>query len=181
LKIRGSLFKDYVRLVRTTRDKDWDRFLTEDDWKIINSMIMPTKWYPVETMGRLAEGIYHLLTGCNSEVIREFGRTSAPRFFQNTMSLFQKDNIKSALDFWRLISDSNIDEVSVTIEECKPNLARVCYFPVDQVPSFEHYRELQAGNIEWLIMENGGKNPSSEFETKAREGGEACIIKVTWE
>lgn len=181
LRIKGTFLKDYVKIVNATRDKDWERFLTEDDWKIIGSMILPTQWYPAETMGRISEGIFELLTGRSLPFIREFGRSSAPRFFDDVKQFLLKDDIPTALNAWRLIADRYVDEMRVMIDEIGPHHAHVSYYPVDGAPSFEHYREVQAGNLEWLVSVNGGKNPASEFHEEAREGRTACIIRVTWE
>lgn len=53
MKIRGTFLKDYVKIIRGTRDKDWEKFLTAQDWEILDSMILPTEWYPGETWAGL--------------------------------------------------------------------------------------------------------------------------------
>ena len=180
MRIRGTFLKDYVKIVRATRDKDWESFLTEEDWKIIDSMILPTELYPAETMGRISQGIFELLTGKSLAFIREFGRSSAPKFFDDVKKFLLKDDIPAALNAWRLIADRYVDEMAVTIEEITSNYVLVSYFPVDGAPSFEHYREVQAGNLEWLIQANGGNQPAAEFIDQERNDRLACIIKVTW-
>ena len=90
MKIRGTFLKDYVKIVNATRDKDWERFLNEDDWQIIGTMIIPTELYPVEIMGRIAQGLYELLAGGSHQFVREFGRSSAPQFFEDVKSFLLK-------------------------------------------------------------------------------------------
>lgn len=132
-------------------------------------------------MGRIADGLFELLAGESVVFVRGFGKSSAPRFFEDVTGFLVKNDIASALNKWRLIADRYIDVVSVSVEEVGENVAKVSYFPVDGVPSFITFREVQAGNIEWLVEANGGKNEKAEFLSEEREGKQACIIKVVWE
>lgn len=131
MKIRGTFLKDYVKIIRGTRDKDWEKFLTAQDWEILDSMILPTEWYPGETMGRIADGLFELLAGESVVFVRGFGKSSAPQFFEDVTGFLVKNDIASALNKWRLIADRYIDVVSVNVEEVGENVAKVSYFPVD--------------------------------------------------
>ncbi len=181
LRIRGTFLKDYVKIVKATRDQGWERFLTDDDWEIIDTMVIPAQWYPAETMGRIAEGLYSLLSGESSEFIRQFGENTAPDYFADVKSFLSRDDVPQALDKWRWIADRFVDEISVSVVEVSDKRALVSFFPVDGAPSFAHYREVMAGNLLWLVKANGGANPGAEFESGERDGREELFIELSWE
>jgi hypothetical protein len=181
MKIKGTFLKDYVKIVRATRDKDWERFLLPEDWEIINAMIIPTQYYTAETMGRIAQGLYELLSGSSHAFIRRFGRTQAPEYLSDVMSFILKGEVEAGLKAFATIADRYVDEISVTVEQVGDKGARICYHPVDGAPSFEHYREVQAGFLEWIAQANGARNPRADFISEQRAGGQALIITLEWD
>lgn len=181
MQIRGTFLKDYVKIVRATQDADWGRFLTADDWEIINSMIIPSAWYPAETMGRIARGLYELHSNHSYEFIRAFARAQAPVYLEDVRQFLQKGDIRSALNAYIYIVGRFVDEISVSFVESGHDFVKVSFYPVNDAPSFDCYREVMAGYLEWLVAENGGKNPQSEFESNLREDKEECVIRVDWQ
>ena len=180
MQIRGVFLLDYIKLVNHTRDKDWEQFLTPEDWELCKEMIVPTAWYPVETMGRIARGIHELICNRDYNFIRLYGRTRAPELFQDARPFLVKNDIAAALPSFRHIVDRYVDEVNVTVEHVADDHCLVSWYPVDGAPSFDCYREVMAGNLEWLIEENGGEDAIAEFIEERRDGRLACIIRVNW-
>jgi len=182
LRIRGVVLADYVKIVRTTRNLDWESFLNDEDWEIIKSMVIPTEWYPAEVIGRIGRGMFVLLSNSNYEFVRAFGRKNGDEHFDPaTQKFFKKDDPVAALGVFAAIASRFADEINAKLEKTGENFAEVTFFPVDGAPSWDCYREVQAGYIEWIVEENGGKNPRAEIRHEEREGREACIIRVTWE
>ena len=182
MRIRGVVLADYVKIVRTTRNLDWESFLNDEDWEIIKSMVIPTEWYPAEVIGRIGRGMFVLLSNSNYEFVRAFGRKNGDEHFDPaTQKFFKKDDPVAALGVFAAIASRFADEINAKLEKTGENFAEVTFFPVDGAPSWDCYREVQAGYIEWIVEENGGKNPRAEIRHEEREGREACIIRVTWE
>jgi len=180
LQIRGSFLKDYAKIVNATREADWDRYLLPLDREILSGMILPSQWYPAETMGRIARGLLELHSGGSYEYIRAFSRAKAPDYLSDVKSFLLRNDIKKALDAYVRIADRWVDEIEVKVEGCGEGVARISFCPVRDAPSFDCYREVQAGNLEWLVEANGGADPKAEFETEERSGKEACTIKLRW-
>ncbi len=72
-RVRGVLFVDYVRMIRSNKQVDWGRYLSADDLRWLNARIDPDGWYPMESFERFGIAILH-------EVAKEptSDRVSAP-------------------------------------------------------------------------------------------------------
>jgi hypothetical protein len=182
LRIKGTFFKDYVKMVQDSPELAWDKYLTASDWEIVRSaMIIPTEWYPVETMGRIGRGIFELRVNKNYEAVRAHGRMRATESFDEaTRKFLDKGDPLLAIKTFVMIAARFVDEIRVTMEKSGPGLAEVCFFPVENAPSWDLFREIQAGTIEKLAEMNGAREARAEIVEEEREGGRACIVRLRW-
>jgi len=182
MQIKGIFLKDYVELLKQTPELEWSRYLTAADWEIARSMIVPAQWYPAETMAHIGRGIFEMRTQSNYAAVRAHGRARATDSFDPaTLKFLLKHDPAASLQAYAMIARRYIDEITVTLEKSGPGMAEVCFAPVDNVPAWDLFREIQAGTLEKLVELNGGKDPRAEFISELRSGREACLIRVRWE
>jgi len=182
MRIRGTFFKDYTKIVLDSPDLDWDRYLAREDWQVVRQTIIPTEWYPAEIMGRIGRGIFEMRTQNKYELVRMHGRARATDSFDEaTKKFLLKNDPASSLRAYAQIAGRFIDELKVKLEKAEPGRAEISFFPVDGVPSWDLFREIQAGTLEKLIELNGGKNPEATFRSESRDQREACIVNLAWE
>lgn len=182
MRIKGNFLKDYVQTVNQTPELDWNKFLTESDWQIVRSIIIPSQWYPAELMGRIGRGLFVMRTKNNYSLVRLHGRSRLDTAFdEETKKFLTKADPVAAIQAYVMIARRYIDEVSIKLEKSGPGFAIVCWDPVDETPSWDLFREIQAGTMEKLIELNGGKNPQTKFVSEIRNGREAGIIHLTWQ
>lgn len=79
--VRGSLFVDYVRMIRRRKDVDWSALLSPEDMAQAFGNVDPAAWYPMETFERLGDAILKSIDG-NLDAVRLFGRFSAAPLVQ---------------------------------------------------------------------------------------------------
>ena len=182
MRIKGTFLKDYVKLVQDNAQLDWDKYLTAADWAVVRgAMIIPTAWYPAETMGNIGRGIFELRVNSDYALVRLHGRARATESFDAaTRKFLERGDPLLAIKAYVSIAARFIDEVKVTLTASGPGLAEVCFFPVDQVPSWDLFREIQAGTLEKLAELNGGREARAELREEPREGRAACMILVRW-
>jgi hypothetical protein len=77
MRVKGSLVLDLVKLIRSERDRNWDKYLKSEDWKIINSIILASNWYPGESYWRITYAVTQELAGMNLDSVYLFGRNNA--------------------------------------------------------------------------------------------------------
>lgn len=181
MKIKGNFLKDYVQVVRDTPDLDWGKYLNEDDWKIVRGVVVPLSWYPAETMGRIGRGIYVMRANSDYKLVRLHGRTRVDQFFDDaTRQLLSINSPTQALQAYAVITRRYIDEVDINLEKSGDNFAELSFFPVDDAPGWDLFREIQAGTMERVVELNGAKDPRALFRAETRGGREACIVKLEW-
>lgn len=181
MRIKGNFLKDYVAVVQATPDLNWDRYLTPEDWEIVRSMIVPSMWYPVEVMAHIGRGIFEMRSGENYGVVRAAGRARATLAYDETAKSFLlKDNPGEALKAYAMIAKRYVDELNVEVLSAGRGRAEVLFYPVDDAPAWDLFREIQAGTMEKLVEMNGGLEPNAAFEKHEKNGREACLVVVTW-
>lgn len=75
--VRGTLFSDYVRMIRRRKDIDWNRRLAPEDLAHLSGTVDPQGWYPMETFERLGNAILAEIAHGDLEAVRLWGRLSA--------------------------------------------------------------------------------------------------------
>jgi len=182
MQIKGIFLKDYVQLVKDNPDLEWNRYLTASDWEITRSLIVPSQWYPADTMAHIGRGIFEMRSKNNYEAVRLHGRARATDSFDPaTQKFLLKQDPVAALQAYAMIVRRYIDEIEVRLEKSGSGRAEVGFFPVEGVPAWDLFREIQAGTLEKLVELNGGQDPKAEFRSEMRQGQEACVIVVSWE
>jgi hypothetical protein len=74
--VKGVLFLDYVRMIKSRRDVDWDKYLVPADREYLQGMVLPSQWYPLESYQRMGVAVLRELAGGKMEVVRLWGRLS---------------------------------------------------------------------------------------------------------
>jgi hypothetical protein len=181
LRIKGNFLKDYVKLVNDTPELEWEKYLTDEDWEIVRGIVIPTSWYPVETMAHIGRGIFDMRSKNNYEVVRLHGRTRVTEVFdEGTQKFLLRGDPIDALRAYTYIAVRYVDELNIELVDSGPDFADVVFYPVDDAPAWDLFREIQAGTLEQLVELNSGGNARVEFTPDTRDGREACIMKVTW-
>jgi uncharacterized protein (TIGR02265 family) len=72
--VRGSLFADYVRMLRGFKGLDLAAQLSAEDLALVRSRIDLDAWYPMEAFERLGDVILVRIAGGSLEAVRAWGR-----------------------------------------------------------------------------------------------------------
>jgi hypothetical protein len=103
MQVKGTVIMDYVRIVRENPDRDWKRYLKDEDWEIINGDVLPSVWYPYEFFHRLGYAMFKEMAQSNLEAVRLFGKMN----IRNTLQVYKgvlvpRDPVASAENFANL-------------------------------------------------------------------------------
>jgi len=182
MKIKGNFLKDYVQIVKDSPDLDWDKYLTPSDWEIVGGTIIPLSWYPAETMGRIGRGIFEMRSKKDYSLVRLHGRSRVDNFFDEaTRRILLKHSPVESCRAYCIVARRYIDEVEIELTGSGEKDCEVSWWPVDNVPSWDLFREIQAGTLERVVELNGGKNAKAEFRSGQKNGREACVVCLSWE
>ncbi len=84
MEVKGTIIMDYVRLIRSNKGLNWDKWLEPEDWEVINSEVLASKWYPYALFRRLGWASYQEVAGGDPERVKSFGRFN----MQNMLQLY---------------------------------------------------------------------------------------------
>jgi len=179
-RVRGVLFVDYVRMIRSAKNVDWSKYLHPEDLDIAQAEIAPDAWYPMESFERYGVGILTEIARGQLAAVRMWGRFQldgarlvhpslvAPGEPRETMMRFQVLR-KTFFDF---------DAVKlVTVDEDSASIA-VAY-GMGKVAE-EAASHQTVGFFERLVEVAGGKDVYARLTTCSWLGDAATRIDVDW-
>lgn len=181
MRVKGTLVLDYVRIIRANRGQDWSKYLTPEDWQIIDGQVLSSQWYPYDSFRRIAYAVFKVIAKGNLKTAETFGRFT----IKNMLKVYKNmlvpgDPAASVEKLARLRSmffDGGVD--SRMIEHGKGWLRyEIIVSAQEEDPErLEAFCHQVAGNLIELVEQSGGKNIMADISLKSG-GGE---IKVTWE
>ncbi|MFO8058763.1 MAG: hypothetical protein R6V10_15860 [bacterium] len=123
-KIKGTVFSEYVRMIKNNRSLDWDKYLTEDDWKLVNEMILPSSWYPLESYARMGLAVFKLLAGGDVNAAWNWGRMSLDGLTRVYKNLVSDDPAESMRKF-AMIQRSLANFALIEVEKADENTLHI--------------------------------------------------------
>jgi hypothetical protein len=179
-KIKGTLLLDFVRMIRAFKDKDWNHYLTPQDWEVINSIVLPSKWYPVDLYKRCSLAAFKLIAQGNFEVARVNGQMSAKRLFETTYkSVTNTPEPITALKRFVMTWGSFSNFSMIKFEQVADKHARIHRLDSPGDGEIPFCYQMQ-GMIETVVEMTGGKSCKVTFLEKAWEGASTTVFNITW-
>jgi hypothetical protein len=180
--LKGSAILDYVRIIRSNPDKNWDRWLTPEDWEIIQGKILPSQRYPYKNFRNISFAVFKEIAGGDLNVARQFGRFTMKNWIEiyKTSILVPGDPVRS-IEKLVLIRRKFMDiEDETKVAEHGPDWIRYQIIHYADEPDEERklaYVYQVAGQLEEIAAQAGGKNPSTTIS--AIPGGHKILMKWT--
>lgn len=180
--LKGSAILDYVRIIRANPDKNWDRWLTPEDWEIIHSKILPSQRYPYETFRNIGFAVFKEIAGGDLNVARQFGRFTMKNWIEiYRSSILEPGDPLRSLEKLALIRRKFMDiENETKVGEHGPDWVRYQIIHYTDEPDEERklaYVYQMAGQLEEVVAQAGGQNPSTTISPIP--GGHEILVKWT--
>ncbi len=77
MKVKGTTILDLVRILRATKEKDFNKYLEPADWDIINDTVMASQWYRGDSYWRIAYAVACVVGEKKLDNLYSFGRLAA--------------------------------------------------------------------------------------------------------
>lgn len=179
-KVRGSLFADYVRMIKKRPDIDWSKYLTPEDMAYLNRHIHENEWYPFDVYERMGIGIIKEVAGENYESVRAWGRLAGEKLVRTNKSLLSQNDPMESLMRFHILRGSFFDFDPVYIRNLSPFFAKLeINYGLSQVA--EKAATYQAlGYIEMLLKLSGAANIKYRFPEKCWEGAPYTVLDISW-
>ncbi len=180
-RIKGSLFIDYVRMIRKTKEVEWSKYLLQEDMVFLDERILPSKWYPLESFERMADAVFRELAKGDLEVSRFWGRASLDALLNIYNFIIVEGDPSTSLQNLATIRSSFFDFDAIEVQMLSDNHVHVS-IDITTNKNLEQAEAYQTlGSYERLIELAGGNTVRCEFYQKSWENDDNTIIELNWE
>lgn len=180
--VKGSLFRDYVRMIKKHKHIDWSRHLPPSDMEYINhGIVTVVEWYPYDTFRNMGEAIFKELAHGDPEAARLWGRNtmdSLAGLYRNNLVVSgdQFRTLKKFIDMQGYFFDfggfylSVLGEDHIEIKIDKAFGSR----------GVQGYNFQMLGSFQRLLELSGATDVKAKFLKKAWEGAPNSVIELRW-
>jgi len=178
--VKGTLFVDYVRMLRSRKDVDWSATLQPQDMSFLAQPILPANWYPMETFERLGLAILREIAKGSLEAVQAWGRFSMDELRAVHADLVAEGDVVESLMRFQVLRGSFFDFRAIEILEVTDGEARiqVAYGMSKEAEEAASYQTL--GFFERLIELAGVRPSRARFAAMSWRGDPATIIELGW-
>ena len=188
-KIKGTVLLDYIRIIRSNPDRNWDKYLKKEDWEVVNSRVLPSMWYPYGLFFRTGKAVFEEIAAGNLQIAKQFGKANAETLFKGAYKsmldsiLAQGGGVVRFLERYASLSLSLFNFITVNLEEItEKNVKLTIDVEMDATEMLaEPYFNQLAGTVESLVTMSGGKNPKVVFISKYWENDPNTVYDVSWD
>jgi hypothetical protein len=180
-RVKGSLFVDYVRMLRSRKDVNWKRYLQDEDLPFLVERIHPDGWYPMETFARFGLAILDEIAHGDPFLARAWGRLSADQLVSMEPEILAEGDPRESVMRLVVHRRSFFDFDVVDLTQLSDTLAevRVNY---GMTPRAEQAACLQTlGFFGRLVELAGGRGVMAQLIVRSWEGDAITAFTVTWE
>jgi len=180
-KVKGSLFVDYVRMLRSRKDVDWTRRLEPADLPYLAVRIDPEAWYPMDTFSRFGLAILDEIALGDPFLARAWGRMSADQLVSLEPSILVAGDPRESLMRLLVHRRSFFDFEVVNIPQITDRHARVVV-NYGMTPRAEQAACLQTlGFFGRLVELAEGRGVITQLAQRSWEGDPSTAFTIDWE
>jgi hypothetical protein len=178
--VKGTLFADYVRMLRGRKDVDWSRHLEPADKVFLVERIEADSWYPMDTFERMGLAILAEIAGGDLEVVRGFGSMSMDWLVKEYAALVAHGDPRDSLMRFKVLRGSFFDYSALELTAVSDGEAslRVNYGMSALAEEAAAWQTL--GFFQRLLEVAGGSDVQAWFASRSWAGGLVTEIQMRW-
>ncbi len=179
-QVRGVLFLDYVRMLRSFKARA-PEFLATDDLVYLHIHIDPDTWYPMAVFERLGCAILELVARGEMFPVQLWGRYSTVQLHKTHPTLLAPNNPVETLNRFRVLRDTFFDFPALRVLMLHDNEAQIAITYYMGALAEEAAATQTMGFFEGLLELAGAKNIRAEFRERAWTGAVATLLALSWQ
>jgi hypothetical protein len=180
-RVKGSLFVDYVRMLRSHKSADWSKLLRPEDLSYLVQRIEPDSWYPMESFERMGLAILTEIAQDNLENVRGFGRMSIDWLCQNTPGLLAAGDPRDTIMRFQVLRRSFFNYPALEIQGISDGEASI-HVAYGMSPRAEEAASWQTlGFFERLVEVAGADHVTAWFSSRSWTGEPVTMAQLRWQ
>jgi hypothetical protein len=178
--VKGLLFSDYVRMIRSHKNVDWAAQLPREDMFYLRSPIEPLEWYPMETFERFGNAILEQVGGGDLEAVRMWGRMSVDQLAAATPALIAEGDPVETMMRFRVQRATFFDFEALEIPTLTDDHAHVVLHYFMGAIAEEAASMQTMGFFERLLERAGARAISARFLERSWSGDPRTLLSLAW-
>jgi hypothetical protein len=179
-QVKGTLFVDYVRMLRAKKDVDWARYLTPSDLEYLDQRIIGDDWYPMASFERMGVAILSEVAESNLQLVRDWGRMSIDWLCAVHPNLVAPDDPRESLMRFQVLRQSFFDYPALVMRDITDGEAHVVIaygmgHRAEEAASFQ-----TLGFFQRLLEVSGAKDVKIGFEGTSWDGAPNTLLAMQW-
>jgi hypothetical protein len=179
-QVKGSLFVDYVRMLRGQKGMDWTPHLPPEDIAHLHARIDPAGWYPMDAFERMGNIILRSVARGDLQAVRMWGRFSVDAMrFANPGLVAAGDPIETVNRF-RVLRSTFFDFDALDVLMLHDDEAQIVvrYHMGDTAEEAASWQTL--GFFERLLEFSGAKDVEARFSERSWAGDARTVLSLHW-
>lgn len=178
--VKGSLFADYVRMIRANKSVQWLSHLEPDDFQYIDQRIDPDGWYPMSTFERLGNAILAEVARGDLSAVRAWGRFSVDQLLAKYPDLVSAGDPIETLMRFRVMRSTFFDFPALTVTALHEGHAEVAIHYGMGARAEEAASHQTMGFFERQLELAGATNVTSAFRERSWAGDPRTVLTIHW-
>ena len=178
--VRGSLFLDYVRMLKAHKGVAWETYLSADDLPYLKAKIDMTAWYPMATFERMGNAILEVVAGGSMRPVQMWGRFSAAQLRTANPMLLEPNDPCETLTRFRVMRETFFDFEALQVLMLHEGEAQIAIHYYMGMPAEEAASYQTMGFFEGLLELAGAKDIRAAFRAKSWQGAPRTILDLRW-
>ena len=178
--VKGILFADYVRMIRSHKHVDWATRLPREDLFYLRSTIEPAEWYPMETFERFGNAILAEVASGDVEAVRMWGRLSVDQLTAASPSLLAEGNPVETMMRFQVQRSTYFDFEAIEIPTLVEDHAHVVIHYFMGAAAEEAASHQTLGFFERLLERAGAIDILACFNERSWTGDPRTLLSLTW-
>jgi hypothetical protein len=177
----GTLFVDYVRMLRSRKDIFWPTYFVKEDLPYLTQRIKPDGWYPMATFERMGVAILQEIAQGELETVKAFGAASVDWLIEAQPMLLAKGDPRESIMRFQVLRQSFFDFPALEVLGVSDSDAqlRIAYQMGAVAEEAASYQTL--GFFTRLLELSGARNAEATFTTRSWVGELQTALELTWE
>jgi hypothetical protein len=178
--VRGVLFVDYVRMLRSVKTLDWTSHVHPDDLPYLHQKIDPDAWYPMETFERLGNAILTVITRGELFPVQLWGRYSAAQLHRAHPMLLDPGDPAETLARFRVLRETFFDFDALEVPLLHDDEAQIVIRYHMGAQAEEAAAHQTMGFFEGLLELAGATSLKSNFAERSWAGDPRTLLVLRW-
>jgi len=178
--VKGVLYADYVRMIRSHKGIDWSRFLHATDLRYLRSHIEPERWYPMSSFERLGNAILSEIAHSDLDSVRHWGRLQVEQLRAAHPTLVAERDPVETLSRFRVLRSTFFDFEALAVPLLHEDEARIQISYHMGMPAEEAASHQTIGFFERLLQLSGATEVRSAFLGRSWVGDPSTLVDLSW-